>query len=56
MGKLRISDGVLNVKINGPETSIFCPLLEILEIEYVKVVIGYAFPEGSGEMRRCVVV
>lgn len=54
MGKLGISDGILNVKINGPERGIFFPLL-FLEIEYVKVMIGYA-SGGSDEVCRCVVL
>lgn len=56
MGKLGISDGILNVKINGPESgNFFFPTLVFLEIGYVKVIIGYA-SEGSGEVSRCVVL
>ena len=36
MGKLGISDGILNVKINGPRNGYFLPLN--LEIEYIKVI------------------
>ena len=45
MGKLGISDGILNVKINGPGSDNFLPLN--LEIEYIKV-IGCVLEQTQG--------
>lgn len=50
MGKLGISDGILNVKINGPGTCNFLPLN--LEIEYIKV-IGCVLEQTQGVLQRC---